>query len=364
MRYRTGDAWRWILAALTTIALGATVAACGSSDSGSNTASTPASGSSSSGSDTTKKVDQFAIVTPEKRDDFGWNAQGVQAAEQVAKDLGVKVDVADGSGYDNISPVLDQLANGGAKMVIAHASGYNTAAPDAAAQTGVPMLVWDNPKVMQKGLVGDAETDAGQGAYLAGVLAAKTTKTHTLGIVMSADDINWNKLAGGFVAGARSVDPGVKILLAQIGQAAYADAAGGKRVTQTVIAGGADVVLGMGDGSSFGMLQAVEQSGKAKFIDVIGDKTPIDKKGVLLSSILWDFSKIFQQAIEDVDNGTFGEKPYKLDTSNGISLLKTKLAGDQAWAAVEEAKTKLQGGGVDVPLTVKKSEVQALINSK
>jgi simple sugar transport system substrate-binding protein len=226
------------------------------------------------------------------------------------------------------------------------------------------MLVWDNPKVMQKGLVGDAETDAGQGAYLAGVLAAKTTKTHTLGIVMSADDINWNKLAGGFVAGARSVDPGVKILLAQIGQAAYADAAGGKRVTQTVIAGGADVVLGMGDGSSFGMLQAVEQSGKAKFIDVIGDKTPIDKKGVLLSSILWDFSKIFQQAIEDVDNGTFGEKPYKLDTSNGISLLKTKLAGDQAWAAVEEAKTKLQGGGVDVPLTVKKSEVQALINSK
>ena len=50
----------------------------------------------------------------------------------------------------------------------------------------------------------------------------------------------------------------MKFRFAQIGQAAYADAAGGKRVTQSVIAAGADIVFGMGDGSSFGMLQAVE----------------------------------------------------------------------------------------------------------
>ena len=59
-------------------------------------------------------------------------------------------------------------------------------------------------------------------------------------------------------------------------------------MTRTVIAAGADVVFGMGDGSSFGMMQAVETAKapagarKVWFIDVIGDKRRIDKKGVLL----------------------------------------------------------------------------------
>ena len=38
-----------------------------------------------------------------------------------------------------------------------------------------------------------------------------TTKTGTLGIVISADDANWHKQAGGFVAGAQSVEPGHQV---------------------------------------------------------------------------------------------------------------------------------------------------------
>ena len=166
--------------------------------------------------------------------------------------------------------------------------------------------MFDAPDADQPGVVADVETSSQQGAYLAGILAAETTKTGTLGIVISAADTNWYKMAGGFVAGARSVNPDVKIRFAQIGQAAYADAAGGKRVTTQVIAAGADVVFGMGDGSSFGMLQAVETAkppagaDKVWFIDVIGDKTNVDKKGVLLSSVVWDFTDIYNQAIADI----------------------------------------------------------------
>src|SRR6202011_4535553 len=97
-------------------------------------------------------------------------------------------------------------------------------------------------------------------------------KTNKLGIVISAADTNWFKQSGGFVAGARSVNKKVQFSFAQIGQAAYDDAAGGKRVMQTVIAGGADVVFGMGDGASFGYLNAAEQAHmghKVWFIDVI-----------------------------------------------------------------------------------------------
>lgn len=340
------------------------VAGCGSDDdSSTSTAASTGGASTAAAPAASSKVKRFAIVAPEKRDDFGWNQQGVDGAESVSKELGIPVDIADGSGYDNVGPVLSQLANDGANFVIAQASGYNATAPDVAQQTGVPMLIWDNPKGAVKDLVGDAETASQQGGYLAGVLAANESKSGKLGIVISADDTNWNKQAGGFVAGARSVNPDADFLLAQIGQAAYADAAGGKRVTQTVIAGGADVVIGMGDGSSFGMLQAVEGAGgKVKFIDVIGDKTSIDKKKVLLSSILWNFGPTYKQAIEDIDAGTFGTKGYTLDLANGgISLLKTDLISPDAWSAVEDAKAKITSGEVEVPLTAKKSEVQALI---
>ena len=61
------------------------------------------------------------------------------------------------------------------------------------------------------------------GGYLAGVLAATMSKTGTLGIVISADDTNWHKQAGGFVQGAQSVNPDIEFMLAQIGQAGYAD---------------------------------------------------------------------------------------------------------------------------------------------
>src|SRR5262249_54849331 len=231
-----------------------------------------------------------------------------------------------GIGYENIEPNLRRLAQQGANIIIAHASGYNTVAPTIAAQYKVPVVVWDSPKGSQPGLVGNVLTRAQGGAYLAGVLAAQVTKTGTLGIVISASDRNWFLQSGGFVQGARSVNKKLKFRYARIGQASYSDAAGGTRITQQVIAAGADIVFGMGDGASFGMLNAVQNATKpgkkVYFIDVIGDKSKIAKKGVLLSSELWNFLPIYTRAIKDVNNGTFGKKTYVLDSNNGISLLK------------------------------------------
>lgn len=344
------------MAVIGALAVGA--AGCGSNDESSESKSS-ASGAAAEA----KKVKKIAIVTPEKRDDFGWNQQGVEGAEAAAKGLGVQIEVADGSGYDNVDPILSQLSNDGAQLIIAHASGYNASASDVATKTNVPEVGWDNPKGLQPGLVSDAETQSQEGSYLAGVLAAKTSTSKTLGIVTSADDTNWNKMSGGFIAGARSVEPAIKFLYAQIGQAGYADSAGGKRVTKTVIAGGADVVFGMGDGSSFGMLQAVEQAGgKAKFIDVIGDKSSIDKKKVLLSSVVWNFEPAYKQAIEQVNDGSFGKEGLSLDLANGgISLLKTPQVDDAAWTEVEGVKQKITDGEVEIPLTANKGEVQALL---
>jgi basic membrane protein A and related proteins len=307
-------------------------------------------------------ISSFAIVSPEKGNDYGWNQQGVEGAEQVASDLGIEVEVADNAGYEDVSPILRELSTSGPEFIIAQASGYNTTAPDVAAQTGVPALVWDNPEANVPETSANAGTASQEGAYLAGVLAAETSESGTLGIVISADDVNWNKQAGGFVAGARSVDPEIEIRLAQIGQAGYADAAGGKRVTEAVIADGADVIFGMGDGSSFGMLQAVEGADGVSFIDVIGDKTSIDDQGVLLSSVLWSFDGLYADAIADIGEGTFGEQGYELDLENGgISLLRTDQIDDETWSEIEKVREEIVAGDIKIPLTEDKAQVEDLI---
>lgn len=345
------------------VAVAATVGltGCGSDD---KKADTGSSGGTTAAAGAVAKI---GIAAPEKANDYGWNQQGVEGAKAAAAATGAEIDVADGSGYDNVEPVLRRLAQDGSKLIIAQASGYNTVAPKVAAQFKVPVIVFDAPSATKPGLVADVETSSQQGAYLAGVLAAKTTKTKTLGIVISAADTNWFKQAGGFAAGAKSVAPDVKFRFAQIGQAAYADSAGGKRVTAQVIAAGSDVVFGMGDGASFGMMQAVETAkppagaDKVFFIDVIGDKSAIDKKNVLLSSVLWDFSQVFEQAIKDVGAGTFGNQGYVVSVDNGISLLKTDKAPADAWAAVDEAQAKVASGEIKIPLTPDRAALDALI---
>jgi simple sugar transport system substrate-binding protein len=310
-------------------------------------------------------VTEIAIATPAKANDYGWNQQGVQAARTVASSVGAKIVVNDGIGYDNTESVLRRLATSGAKFIIAQASGYSTIAPRIAQQYKVPIICYDTPSNLIKGYMSDIETISQQGSYLAGVLAGNTTKTNTLGIVISAGDVNWFKMSGGFIAGARSVNKHVKFLFAQIGPAAYDDAAGGKRVATTVIAGGADVVFGMGDGASFGYLNAAENARvghKVWFIDVIGNKSPIDKNHVLLSSVLWNFKAVFAAAVADINNGTFGTHVYFLSAKNGIKMLKSRYISNANWALILKDQHGIANGSIHIPLTTTEAQVKALIH--
>lgn len=359
-RLDLGALRRFLLPVLIVVCAAFVVAGCGDDD------EEAANGGGGGGAQTEQaaenQVGSFAIVAPEEASDYGWNQRSVEAARDIAQSRGIEIEVADGAGYEDVTPILRELATGGQDFIIAQASGYNTAAPDVAAQTEVPHLIWDNPEAAEPGLVANAEAQAQGGGYLAGVLAANTTESGTLGIVISADDTNWNRMAGGFVEGAKSVNPDIEIRLAQIGQAGYADTAGGRRVTQQVIADGADVIFGMGDGSSFGMIQAVEAADGVMFIDVIGDKTEIDDQGILLSSVLWNFDVLYRQALEDIAAGTYGEENYALDLENeGISLLETEQIDEAAWQEVQDAREAILAGEIEVPEMTKRSQVEALI---
>ena len=313
----------------------------------------------------TGDVTKIGFASPAKASDYGWNQQGYNAAKATASATGATFQPITNIGYDKTDVVLRQLVTGGADFVVAHASGYDTIAARLAQQFKVPMLTYDVATNLKKDYVSYVTTSSEQAAYLAGILAAKTTKTHKVGIVISAADDNWYKMSGGFAQGFRSVDKTSKIFFATISPTGYDDAAGGKRVANSVIAQGADVLFTMGDNASFGYLQAVESAKvghKVWMIGDIGNMSPIDKNKVFLSSVLWNFTKTFTQAVKDVKAGTYGTHGYNLDLKNGgVSLLKSKYISGATWGAVTSAKKQILSGKVKIKITHKAAQVQQLI---
>lgn len=298
-------------------------------------------------------VDTIAVLTPEQGSDFGWNQQGVDAARAAAKATGVEIIVAEGLGYGDVRAPMRELAAEGADLMLAHASGYNTAGPEIADETGVPVAIVDSPDALKAGLVADYTLSGHEGAWLAGRLAAKMTTTGIVGIVVSGEPPSWNSQSAGFAQGVQAENPDVKILYSVIGPAAYSDAAGGNRVTTSVIAAGADIIFGQGNGSSFGMIQAVE-SNKATdgsdvlFIDVIGDKSSLDK-GHFLTSVVWDMTPVYTAMIEDLKADKFGTRSYAISLADdSVKLIKTPQVDEAAWAEVMAMREQIVAGDLSI----------------
>jgi basic membrane protein A and related proteins len=200
------------------------------------------------------------------------------------------------------------------------------------------------------------------------MLAAKTTRTHEVAIVVAAESPPWNSQSAAFAQGVRATDRAVKVLYAVIGPAAYADVAGGRRVTESAIAAGADVIFGQGDRASFGMLQAVDtksstNGGKVWFIDELGDKSSLDK-GHLLSSVVWNLVPVYSAMIEDLEAGRFGTHPYSIQLSDdSVRLLHSKYIPDALWSEIEAVRGRIVRGEVKVDPVWDAAAVRAMMTS-
>lgn len=313
-------------------------------------------------------VERIAIVAPEKESDHGWNQQGLRAAKSVASELGIELDAHPNVGYDNTETILTQVADSGADLLIAHASGFNAAGHRVGSQTGVPTLVVDFEQNVP-GKVATAIPEPQEGAYLAGVAAALKTQTRVVGVVASAENLNWFLMAGGFAQGVYSVDPEIEIVMAYIGPANYGDSAGGTAVANQVIAQGADVIMGMGDGATVGYLQAIETAQvdyPISYIATIGDVSEIvDRSETVLTSVIWDFTDTYKRAISDIESGTFGTETYRLNVENGgLALLQTPQLTEAILAEIDRATEAIIAGTVDVKRSEDKAAVQSMIDSR
>lgn len=347
---------RWAaLAAVAALVMG--VAGCGSSEKGTD-------------------VKKIAFVAPYSDNEVEWTLQAKEVVDEFPRSLHVRVDTADASRTSDIRGVLEQVSHEGNQLVIAHDSRYAETADAVAEQTDVPELVWGEQQgASSDGLVGQITVQDKAGGYMAGIAATKAAITRRLGVIIADDGsawdlATWNRTAGGFVAGARSIDPKVHIRYELIGSGGHASAAQMHAMARRMLAEGVQMLLILGNKAAIGAQRAVEETGGADerlSIGVVSDKgrtRRLEEGGVpiMLGAIIWDTRPAFRRAVADLRAGTFGEHPYELTIRNGgVSLYQTgRMPGDAYTEAVEAGK-RIARGALSVPSTATTQAVEDLI---
>lgn len=202
-----------------------------------------------------------------------------------------------------------------------------------------------------------------EAAYLAGVAAAKTTKTKKVGFVGGMESEVISRFEAGFKAGVASVDSSIKVQVDYAGS--FGDAAKGKTIAAAQYAADADVVYQVAGGTGAGVFSEAksinESKNEGEKVWVIGvDRDQVEegkytsKDGKESNFVLASTLKQVGTTVQDIANkAEKGEFPggqvivYSLK-DKGVDLAVTNLT-EEGKKAVEEAKAKILDGSIKVP---------------
>ncbi|MGE4240789.1 BMP family ABC transporter substrate-binding protein [Ramlibacter sp.] len=164
-----------------------------------------------------------------------------------------------------------------------------------------------------------------EGAYMAGVIAGKMTKTNTLGVVGSIPIPEVIRNINSFTMGAQSVNPKVKTKVVWVGE--WFKPAKETEAATALINGGADVLMQNTDSSA--VLQTAEKMGKRAF-GWDSDMTSYGPKAHLGSAII-NWVPYYTQATRDALEG------------------KWKTSQSKIWWGVKEGAIDMVSIAADVP---------------
>ncbi|MGE7693558.1 BMP family lipoprotein [Lysinibacillus sp. NPDC094177] len=204
-----------------------------------------------------------------------------------------------------------------------------------------------------------------EGAFLAGVAAAKMSKTGKIGFVGGVDIPVINRFEAGFVEGAKAVNPKIEIQSKYTGAFDKADL--GKITANSMYSSGVDVIFHAAGATGNGVFSEAKERKKKDpnanvwVIGVDADQYEEgkvdDKTNVTLTSML----KGVNTAVVDISNkAKKGEFPGGKTLTYGLAEDGVKLADSRGaipadvQTVIDEYKEKIAKGEIKVPEKVKK----------
>ncbi|MFE2097691.1 BMP family ABC transporter substrate-binding protein [Streptomyces sp. PTD9-10] len=243
---------RITIAGVATAALAVTVSACGSS-------------STSSSSEGKSKGIGLAYDVGGKGDQ-SFNDAAYAGFQKAEKDFGVSgrdVEPTDNESDADKTQRLETLAKAGYNPVIGVGFAYAGAVKEAAQKfPKVTFGIIDDNQTQAKN-VADMVFHEEQSSYLAGVAAAKATKKNHIGFIGGVDVPLIHKFEAGYIQGAKSVNPKIKVESQYLTQTAqeggFSSPDKGENAANGQIDAGADVVYAAAGLSGQGVIKSAAE---------------------------------------------------------------------------------------------------------
>lgn len=301
---------------------------------------------------------------------------GLQRAE---KDLGIKLKVIELNGDPSKQEptVLDE-SEGGADIIVVPAHGVTEHVLKHASEFPdtkyISFDVAATTEFKEPNMYGIAFKQ-NEGSFLAGALGAKLSKTGVIGFVGGMENPILNDFLIGYINGAKTANPDIKIAVSFVGN--FADSAKGKELALTQINNQkVDVVHQVAGQAGLGVIDA----GKEKGIKVLGvdsdqallfKDTDPEKANAIVTSALKNLGDVIYSVIEKEMNGqlTWGciEEYGVKEGASGIAKndIYEASVDDETKKYIDELEEKIKSGELTVPsaFTMPNDEFMELKNS-
>ncbi|ESV54184.1 membrane protein [Streptococcus agalactiae LMG 14747] len=320
---------------------------------------------SGSGNDAGLKV---AMVTDTGGvDDKSFNQSAWEGLQAWGKDNKLEK----GSGYDYFQSTsesdyannLDTAISSGYQLVFGIGFALHDAIEKVAEDNSDTNFVIIDDVIEGKDNVASATFADNEAAYLAGIAAAKTTKTKKVGFVGGMESDVIIRFEKGFEAGVKSVDDSIEIKVDYAGS--FGDAAKGKTIAAAQYASGADIVYQVAGGTGVGVFSEAkslnEGKNEAEKVWVIGvDRDQKDEgkytskdgkeSNFVLASTLKEVGKTVELVSTQAQDDKFpgGDVTVYGLKDGGVDIATTNV-DDETIKEIDAAKEKIISGDIKVP---------------
>ncbi len=293
------------------------------------------------------------------KDDRSFNAAAWEGVQRAAKDLPIVLRDIEPGTPNAIEPAMRAFAERNFDLIIgvgfAQAPIMEQVAKD---YPNIQFAIIDG--VSQLPNVASLVFKEHEGSFLVGILAAKASRTGTIGFLGGMDIGLIHRFAKGYEEGAKSVNPNIRVIANYVGvtDSAWNNPGKGKELSLAQIGKGADVIFTAAGNSGLGAFDAVEQQGKQNgrathFVIGVDSNQNMVKPGFVLTSMVKRVDNAVYDIVTDVVNRRFSpglhvfglEKDgvgYAMDDHN------KDLVPPEAIQQAEEAKKKIIAGEIKV----------------
>lgn len=294
---------------------------------------------------------RVALLTPGPISDQAWNGGAYAGLQRIKDSLGARVSHIQTKTPAEFDENFRLYGEQGYALVFGHGFEYQDAARRVAPEH--PKTVYITTAGNSTGAnVASLEFAFEDGAYLAGIIAGATTRSNTIGAIGGTEIPPVKRSFFAFEAGARSVNPNIKVITSYIGN--WDDASAGKEQALAQIGRGADIIFQNADAAGLGIFQAARASKGVRVFGSNSDQNAVAPE-VALGSVVIDLPHAFLLVAREVQSGAFKARVISLGMRTDVVKLVLNPALKAtipvtALAAVDSVTALLVAGKFSAPL--------------